>query len=78
MFGLDFKDRCYKGGIRHKFSPRYHTVGPTDHAMESLSRIFGESDTADLPECIDAACTQQYIYDICEWCGKIVKEHQNE
>ena len=62
------KNRCYNGGMKHKFEPRYDEQpnprfcggeGFMAHEMRSLIMI------------------NIYICDICVWCGEI-KERKNE
>ena len=57
--------RCYNGGKKHKFIPRYSEVpigdcefkGVISHAV--LKRLI---------------VTKIYICDICEWCGEKIKK----
>lgn len=55
------KDRCYNGGKQHKFVPRFKEVprdfkynGPPTN-LEDFRKLF---------------VLNEYLYDICEWCGK--------
>jgi len=72
MFKL--KSRCYNGGKRHKFEPRYSekSTGRTPTQEEIILR----SSDLGLRGLI---FYQVYIYDVCVWCGKrISKEEKDE
>jgi len=56
--------KCYKGGNRHKFRPRYeeriaHGVKVNGYFKPNLRK---------LRKCL---FYQVYLYDVCEWCGRI-------
>lgn len=64
-----FKNRCYNGGNRHKFSPRWaiesKPVGDLD---------LGRSSRQAALEMVKAFSHRKETYhgDVCEWCGKVV------
>lgn len=66
-----FKSRCYNGGNRHKFTPRYTTESKPGGEIES-----GRTSTKVALELIKACSHTKTIYhgDVCEWCGKVVNE----
>ena len=57
-----FKNRCYNGGDKHNFKPRYdEKQRDSEYPIESCnsrSMLYYEV----------------YIHDICVWCGKIIKK----
>jgi len=62
---FDKKSRCYNGGKRHKYTPRYDEI-------ESPHNIsFRYNPYVDLDKIRRLSITNEYIYDICEWCGDI-------
>ncbi len=64
-----FKKRCYNKGNRHKFKPRY-SEKPTNM---SLNGDFSGS-----YRCLKAIMVYEvYECDVCEWCGKVVKNEKN-
>ena len=60
-----FKDRCYNGGKRHKFSPRYTEI-PMNRALNQSEIILSRNVRG-------LMVYEKYVGDICEWCGKIIK-----
>lgn len=63
-----FKNRCYNGGNKHKFEPRYTEIDSKGPELK-----FSGSNLT--PAKIKAMLTNtQYVYDICVWCGKIIKK----
>lgn len=60
-----FKNRCYNGGNKHKFRARYSQRNSRDKIS-----INGFSGTA---QQLNLILHEVYLFDICEWCGKIVK-----
>jgi hypothetical protein len=60
------KNRCYNGGNKHKFEPRY-----TEKEIVGLSKMSIKSApaAADIRSLMLKKC---YIYDICIWCGKLI------
>lgn len=58
------KSYCYNGGNRHKFSPRYNEK-PRLTNMQTKGSISPE----DMRKLL---YYNEYLFDICEWCGKIV------
>lgn len=61
-----FKNRCYNGGNKHKFEPRYTEVSNGGIELK-CSRITPEKIRAML-------INKQYVCDVCTWCGKIIKK----
>jgi|GEM_PF-1674426 len=59
--GLDSK--CYNGGNKHLFSPRYSRILP--------DVVKGEGITI---EYLEALKDEIYIKDVCVWCGKEIKK----
>lgn len=60
-----FRKRCYNGGDKHKFEPRY-SEKPTGMGIQG-----GFSGSY---RCLKAIMTYQiYEHDICKWCGKVVR-----
>jgi len=60
------KDRCYNGGNRHNFQPRYEE---TPNIVLKSTNVRNMS-----PEQIKSILYQKvYIKDICVWCGKEIK-----
>ena len=57
---------CYNGGNKHNFQPRYTDV-PNVRVPTSGSGLSNEALKILLMH-------NEYVYDICTWCGKIVKE----
>lgn len=58
------KSRCYNGGNQHKFLPRYDEI-PSPVNMQTKGMILPE-------EARKLMYYKKYLFDICEWCGKIV------
>ena len=61
------KNRCYNGGNKHKFVPRYIERERKTTPGLSIERIFPN----DLRKILTLNI---YVYDICEWCGKTIKK----
>ena len=65
--------RCYRGGKKHKFRPRYteepNTMLPM--LLGSGAKVRGGSDLHDL------LTIKIYKGDVCEWCGKIVNNKED-
>ena len=62
-----FKNRCYNGGNKHNFQPRYSE-------KESLFKIKGELLTID--EARKLMYYKVYEKDICKWCGEEIKNEK--
>lgn len=62
-----FKKRCYNGGTKHKFRPRY-----SDKERQNLEKIKVIS--ADAEEFRKFLTLSVYECDICVWCGKKVSK----
>lgn len=67
-----FGNRCYNGGTRHNFKPRY-----TEQANPLMRRAEGKFCTAS--EVRSLMVLRVYAGDVCTWCGKVVnsKEARN-
>ena len=64
-----FKSRCYNGGQKHKFEPRYDEV-QTNGEIEA--RRMSPKDYRSL------MFHNVYLVDICVWCGKRVNRNDSE
>lgn len=56
-----FKNRCYNGGSKHNYKPRYEEKpypGPVKATGLGRSLIYFDI----------------YVHDICTWCGKTVEK----
>ena len=62
-----FKSRCYNGGKQHNFQSR-RSEKPS--GIE-LGKVHGRG-TDQLREFRKIQILQEYVYDICVWCGKTV------
>lgn len=61
------KTRCYNGGNKHKFKPRYKEIDNKD-----IYEIgFQDGNLKDIRKIL---YYNQYVCDVCVWCGKITKE----
>ena len=57
-----FKNRCYNGGNKHNFQPRY---------SEQPTRLSYERGAFDTPASIRKLMFyNNYVCDVCTWCGK--------
>lgn len=63
-----FKNRCYNGGNKHKFVPRY-----TEKESNLHEKLCSNGGSIQGPNLREFIVINVYIYDICKWCGKIVK-----
>jgi len=63
-----FKSRCYNGGTKHKYKPRF-TEKENNKIKEYHTRFFGR-DSSSLK---DLLLHKEYVHDICQWCGDIKK-----
>jgi hypothetical protein len=61
-----FKNRCYNGGNKHKFRARYSEESSGIKCIPA-ERFLSAKVIHRLLYC------QKYECDICEWCGKIIK-----
>ena len=59
--------RCYRGGHKHKFEPRYDEIPRED--VKSLKGNY-----ASLDELKAFLVYKVYVKDICVWCGKEIKK----
>ena len=57
--------KCYQGGNRHKFQPRY-----TEEPLYGIkiNNAWGMS----VEELRSFLVQKIYVHDVCEWCGKII------
>lgn len=55
------KNKCYQGGLKHKFQPRY-----TEKKRDVSSLKVKNIDSDSLRKLITL---NEYVYDICVWCG---------
>lgn len=62
-----FGENCYEGGKKHKFRPRH-----TEREREGLEIKTVTCSSA--REFRDLITIREYVHDVCEWCGKVVKE----
>lgn len=61
--------KCYNGGNKHNFEPRYDEV-PTPESMK-----FDEISFVSYPQEYRKLFVRKvYIKDICKWCGKDTKK----
>ena len=58
------KSRCYNGGNQHKFSSRYDEK-PNVHL--NIKRTWGSATSEEVRKLV---YYEEYVFDICEWCGK--------
>jgi NADH:ubiquinone oxidoreductase subunit F (NADH-binding) len=70
-----FKSRCYNGGQRHKFKPRYSEVksAPTVEIQEASGSKIAMDSALNILEA-SRKITTTYHHDVCEWCGKVSKQ----
>ena len=66
-----FEDRCYKGGKLHNFKPRY-SEEENENFKNINEIVLLKALSYKILESI--LVKKVYVYDICDWCGKIVKE----
>ena len=62
-------NRCYNGGNKHNFEARYDEK-PVDNL--SIKRITGAT-TRDMYDIRKLTIYQEYLFDICTWCGEKIK-----
>lgn len=62
-----FKSRCYNGGNKHKFLARYDEI-PHPRSIKTSGHISSE-------KMRNLLYYQKYLFDICEWCGKKIINH---
>jgi len=65
--------RCYNGGEKHKFEPRYTEKEKTTYFKLGYPHMFASDESLRRVNLYD-----EYVYDICIWCGKVVKEKIKE
>ncbi len=62
-----FSKKCYNGGSKHKFEPRYDEK---DSGLASrLTKIKGYFNR-------ELLYYNVYIHDICVWCGNVIKREK--
>ena len=59
------KDKCYNGGKRHKFEPRYDEV---PRKVQSF-----EADWITSSQMRSLLVYTVYVRDVCVWCGKTIE-----
>lgn len=70
-----FKSRCYNGGNKHNFEPRY--------SSESTPTIYpshtGRSSVDAIVEVVNESRhnVDRYHGDVCTWCGKVVNQQES-
>lgn len=64
------KSRCYNGGNQHKFRPRYNEK-PNSQIIKLRGRLA-------VLEARDLMYYKEYLFDICEWCGKKIIKEENK
>ena len=57
-------DKCYEGGIQHKYEPRYDEV---DSNRNAKIEIQAETSPEELRKML---VLRLYIGEVCTWCGK--------
>ena len=64
--------RCYNGGDKHKYTPRY-TTSPIDNAAEAINNICKYNASIGVTtlthQLVDSTQHRLYLGDICVWCG---------
>lgn len=63
--------RCYQGGRRHKFGPRYSEVDSAIAKNGMSIKVTG----VDIQEMFK---NRVYVHDVCEWCGKIAEKQKEQ
>lgn len=61
-----FSNRCYNGGNKHNFHPRYEE--------EDNGRIFGTIQYYNVLDLRKMFLLKKYVKDVCVWCGKEIKK----
>ena len=56
--------KCYKGGQRHNFQPRY------DEKPNTMLKEFKSCDSSG--EMRKLVYYKVYVHDVCVWCGNVV------
>ena len=60
-------EKCYKGGTKHSFQPRYEEVPVHGIRIPSISA-----------RCIEDIRSlyirKEYVKDVCKWCGKTIEK----
>ena len=63
-----FKERCYNGGKKHNFQPRYSKQSYVPNNIDTVATIaFMEAIKTNI---------SKYEGDVCEWCGMAVNERK--
>ena len=67
--------RCYNVGSsgKHKFEPRYTEKEKTTYFKSGIPHIFASDESLRRVNLYN-----EYVYDICIWCGKIVKGENHD
>lgn len=59
------RKRCYNGGEKHKFKPRYDKI--------NNGRIFEIKCVPNINDIKELSTDTIYVKDVCVWCGKEIK-----
>jgi hypothetical protein len=62
------KNRCYNGGNKHLFKPRYGEKEKQYNFKSGVPHVFMSDEALRRVNLFDA-----YICDVCVWCGKIIE-----
>lgn len=62
--------RCYKGGTKHKYKPRYDELDQ-DSGMIEARGVMGPNAMRRM------GLRDVYVRDICVWCGKTIERKDN-
>ncbi len=60
------KDRCYRGGKMHNYTPRY-SEKHADQTRIQVGDMFSTSDS------FNRALAKIYVRDVCTWCGATIE-----
>ena len=66
-----FRNRCYNGGLRHNFKARY-SVRSKFPSGYTAKNVFADEIEAFKDR------EEEYIHDVCVWCGKVIKRTATE
>lgn len=60
--------KCYKGGSKHKFKPRYEEHDIRSDFVDRMSVR-----TPNVNDLRKVLLREVYVRDVCEWCGKTIE-----
>ena len=67
-----FPSRCYNGGQRHRFEPRYSASGAGPWSYSQTQAVFfADTDEGKAQIARAMSSARQYHGDVCVWCGKV-------